>query len=180
MDIMELGAMGELVGGVAVIGSLLYLALQVRQGNEQARQSNAIERGRANREVARDFNSIVLTMRDPEFLETYRRAPLNFEDTSPTDQLALHMYLTALVVHASSIFLVERDDLVDQHLAERYVNAWASLASSPGVRSWWDQTKSFYHESFVGHIDELIAAGANPPIHEVFPWFAAERAAQPS
>ncbi len=34
MDIMELGAIGELVGGVAVIGSLIYLALQVRQGNQ--------------------------------------------------------------------------------------------------------------------------------------------------
>lgn len=37
MDIMELGAIGELVGGVAVIGSLIYVGLQVRQNNEQAR-----------------------------------------------------------------------------------------------------------------------------------------------
>ncbi len=29
MDIMELGAIGELVGGVAVIGSLLYVGLQI-------------------------------------------------------------------------------------------------------------------------------------------------------
>ena len=31
MDIMELGAIGELVGGVAVIATLIYLALQVRE-----------------------------------------------------------------------------------------------------------------------------------------------------
>ena len=31
MDIMELGAIGELVGGVPVIGSLLYVGLQVRE-----------------------------------------------------------------------------------------------------------------------------------------------------
>lgn len=29
MDIMALGAIGELVGGVAVIATLIYLALQV-------------------------------------------------------------------------------------------------------------------------------------------------------
>ena len=34
MDIMELGAIGELVGGVAVIASLLYVGLQVRQTNQ--------------------------------------------------------------------------------------------------------------------------------------------------
>lgn len=30
MNIMELGAIGELVGGVAVIATLVYLAVQVR------------------------------------------------------------------------------------------------------------------------------------------------------
>ncbi len=31
MDVMELGAIGELVGGVAVIATLVYLAAQIRQ-----------------------------------------------------------------------------------------------------------------------------------------------------
>ena len=34
MDIMELGAIGELVGGVAVVGPLLFVGFQVRQSNE--------------------------------------------------------------------------------------------------------------------------------------------------
>ncbi len=48
MDIMELGAIGELVGGVAVIASLVYVGLQVRQNTRQL-QSQAryqiLERG---------------------------------------------------------------------------------------------------------------------------------------
>ncbi len=39
MDIMELGAIGELVGGVAVIASLIYVGLQVRHGSRAAQQS---------------------------------------------------------------------------------------------------------------------------------------------
>ena len=35
MNIMELGAIGELVGGLAVIGSLLCGGLQVRQNTRQ-------------------------------------------------------------------------------------------------------------------------------------------------
>ena len=41
MNIMELGAIGELVGGVAVVGSLIYLALQVRQSTVLLKRSNA-------------------------------------------------------------------------------------------------------------------------------------------
>ena len=39
MDIMELGAIGELVGGVAVLVTLVYLALQIRQNTSQVRLS---------------------------------------------------------------------------------------------------------------------------------------------
>ena len=37
MDIMELGAIGELVGGVAVLVTLVYLAVQVRHGAKATR-----------------------------------------------------------------------------------------------------------------------------------------------
>ncbi len=72
MDIMEIGAIGELVGGIAVIASLIYVGLQVRQGTDQVRQSNAIERSRANREVTRAANEIVLGLADADFMATYR------------------------------------------------------------------------------------------------------------
>ncbi len=52
MDIMELGAIGELVGGVAVVASLLYVGLQVRQ-------SNAINRAESVRSFVRDYNSFL-------------------------------------------------------------------------------------------------------------------------
>lgn len=34
MDIMELGAIGELAGGVAVIASLIYVGLRIRPRTE--------------------------------------------------------------------------------------------------------------------------------------------------
>ncbi len=41
MNIMELGAVGELVGGVAVIGSLIYVGLQVRQNTSAIHANSA-------------------------------------------------------------------------------------------------------------------------------------------
>ena len=45
MDIMELGAIGELIGGFAVIASLVFVGFQVRQTNQLARNA-AIQAGR--------------------------------------------------------------------------------------------------------------------------------------
>ncbi len=55
MDIMDLGAIGELVGGVAVIASLVYVGLQVRQSNRQTKDTAA-------REVASQFDRLLETI----------------------------------------------------------------------------------------------------------------------
>lgn len=50
---MELGAIGELVSGIAVIGSLIYVGLQVRQSNNLARGAAELDVGRLNMDYAR-------------------------------------------------------------------------------------------------------------------------------
>ena len=65
MDIMELGAIGELVGGVAVIASLIYVGLQVRQSNRQAQAT-------ATREVNTQFDRYLETiMNNPKARELW-------------------------------------------------------------------------------------------------------------
>jgi hypothetical protein len=53
MDMMELRAIGELVGGVAVIASLIYVGLQVRQSNNLAQGAAELEMGRMTMGYAR-------------------------------------------------------------------------------------------------------------------------------
>ena len=53
MDIMALGAIGELVGGVAVIGSLLFVGIQLRHSNHLARADAELEVGRMNMDYMR-------------------------------------------------------------------------------------------------------------------------------
>ena len=66
MDIMELGAIGELVGGVAVVASLVFVGFQVRQGNGLAKGAAELEVGRMNMDyfrlgAERDFAAIWYT-----------------------------------------------------------------------------------------------------------------------
>ena len=39
MNIMELGALGEFVGSIGVIVTLVYLAIQIRQNTSQQKQN---------------------------------------------------------------------------------------------------------------------------------------------
>ena len=53
MDIMELGAIGELLGGVAVIASLVFVGVQVRHSNRLAQGAAELEMGRMNMDYLR-------------------------------------------------------------------------------------------------------------------------------
>ena len=67
MDIMELGAIGEFVGGIVVIGSLIFVGLQVRQSNRLA-QAEAV------RSYIREYSQNVLTpLAEPAMAERVRR-----------------------------------------------------------------------------------------------------------
>ncbi len=178
MDIMELGAIGEMVGGIAVIGSLLYVGLQVRQSNEQARRSNAIERARTQRDVAYEANEIVKAMNDPEILRIYRESLLDFDANSENEKALLHLrFLLPTVLHAISAFVAAQDDLIDEEFAERLFAYLVSVLKSPGITTWWDHTKETFHPGFVREIDRLQREPDSPPAWcDTHPWFRPDEA----
>jgi hypothetical protein len=67
MDITELGAMGELVGGVAGLVTLLYLAIQVRQGNSHDRSESTCT-------LLQAYNGLLEELTDAAFADVFRRA----------------------------------------------------------------------------------------------------------
>ncbi len=174
MNILELGAIGELVGGVAVIASLIYVGLQVRQSTEQARQTNAIERVRANREMERAFNEIFMGAGDSELMKIYREALLDFDSLSNNDKAVLHhRFLAPMGVHVTSTFLAAKEGLVDEAWAEGRTGFWVSIVKSPGLTTWWNVTKPYFQPEFAAEIERLRESDEAPPaIHDILPWLA--------
>ena len=68
------GAIGEIIGAVAVVGTLVYLALQIRMQNKEARLA-------ANQDLQRSVREISDSLRtDPEMLQIYLDAVSNKMD----------------------------------------------------------------------------------------------------
>ena len=126
MDIVQLGAIGELIGGVAVIGSLIYVALQVRQGNEAAR-------GETVRAFVADWNQQVLApMSDPVNGPLLRRANANFEALNGDEKLAAHGIWTQMVFLAHELFELDAEGKVSESLKSVGLGAVASYLKAPG------------------------------------------------
>jgi hypothetical protein len=158
MDIVELGAIGELVGGVAVVGSLIYLALQVRQSNDVAKAESV-------RELTTEMGRISMKTCDPELAVVLRRAIVDFGALPKNDQLVAAGWLGGLFTCAQAVHASRSSSRPSK------IEQWcASWVAGTGLTAWWEAGKVNYSRRFADEIDRLVAAGA-PPVVDINPWF---------
>ncbi len=159
MDIMELGAIGELVGGVAVIASLIYVGLQVRQ-------SNAINRAESVRSFVRDYNAYLYKILDNE--SVFRGGTADFDALSSADQTKLHLLLL------SQFMLGLGDSVASPNRADAF-STFIDNSVAMGVSvfpQWWSRFKGMPEglaPDYAAHIEAL--APDAPSVRETMPWF---------
>jgi len=85
MSIQEWGAIGELIGGVAVILTLIYLARQIKAQTKEARLS-------ATRDLARDWAEMLrFVSRDDQNFDLYTRALQDYANLSDGERVKAYM-----------------------------------------------------------------------------------------
>ncbi len=150
MNIMELGAIGELVGGVAVIATLIYLALQVRQSNTQAKMSVV----QASRALATE--NIRAVSEDPAVTELYLRGLAERDALSATDRIRFDMFMIRLFRSWESQFYENRDGFMSDDMWESYGRTFERLMRQPGSASSWNSQKYQLSSSFANWVDGTV------------------------
>ena len=100
MDLTQLANLGEFIGGVAVLVTLGYLALQVRQSNELAR-ADAIHK-------AVNTWSAERRMRVDDSVSDVLAKAHRDEDLSPKEEIQLRGYLSELTYSSWAAYTNER------------------------------------------------------------------------
>ena len=127
MDIMELGAIGELVGGVAVIGSLLYVGLQVRQNTKM---EGAASHRAILEEVSRYHQAVMLI---PEVVQG---GFSDFESLPHRDKLVFAGFMQPQITWFESVVHLHRKDLLDPVIFRAARDYVLTMILSPGGGRW--------------------------------------------
>jgi len=87
MTIQDLGALGDMIGGVAVVASLIYLAIQIRQNTQQisrnveATRLSAFER---NIESAQQIREMLIL--HPDIADLFLSGMKNYDSLRGRDR----------------------------------------------------------------------------------------------
>lgn len=140
-----IGAIGEIIGAIAVVVTLLYLAVQVRQNTRTT--EHAIKRGVHG--DARSWTDKLI--QDPELTDLYR-AGMNGEELSSGDRLRFSMLLDQLFVHWDHAYAFDAFGFVDNS------HIHGVLSKTGGV-SYWKRAISRRHSfdpGFVEHVNSIL------------------------
>lgn len=158
MTIFELGALGEFIGSILMLGTLVYLAFQVRQAKQLAQTSIALERGAASRQI----NGMLLTT--PELLkfqiEAYKR-----DGTLESSEVGTLMTeldcggeeaLTIACWHYIAVRAIEVAFLTEED-KERSKLSVRNVYGTSLVRIWWEHANVKYSPDFVRFVDGILS-----------------------
>ncbi len=145
-----IGAIGNLIAAFAVVISLIYLALQIRSQNSQARLS-------ALHEMSREFRGTTAMFATKNISDIFVRANQDYSSISEAESIQLIVLVTNFFRVWENTFLENRDGNLDE-------NVWAALSrdyTQPmGASSFlhiWTLRKQNYDPSFQKYVDSIEA-----------------------
>jgi hypothetical protein len=148
-----LGNVGDFIGGIAVVVTLIYLAVQVRQNTNALRTASrqAIASG------YRETNRLKL---DPKVGAAWSRGVSAFPDL-PFDER--HLFSTVMTDEAlffQGAFALHESGQLDDSTYLAYLAWFSSIIVTPGGRFWWETTgRPIFTPGMIVAVDERVAQG---------------------
>jgi hypothetical protein len=159
-DAITAGA--EVVGVIAVLASILYLARQVAQGNK-LNESDSI------RNFLGQYNAFLYQISDSEFIDIWRRGTTDFNAFNDRDKSRLHLVLTGHYMLGQAQRLIDPDGKEELSQFADYIVA--VTIKQPGIRAWWDTFKgALPDQEYVLRIDQFPNERVAKWDHYL-PWF---------
>ncbi len=150
-----LGAIAELIGSIAVLITLAYLSIQVKQNSRMQRQQNVTE------QTNRCIDSGQLLANDPEFADIHLRA-LNNMDLTAVEFSRLSGFFFAVLTDFEEMYYTHKAGEQSEFRWEN-LNKHVYWQIKPGTKGndWWNLMKNnLYTKEFIEHVDQLLEVGS--------------------
>ncbi len=157
MNWEAVGAIGEVVGALAVVLTIAYLAVQIRQ-NTRALTSSAEIAGAD--EAMAGYGAMA---QNRELADLLLKGGLDYNSLAPVEKFRYGCHWQGvLIAHQSYFFLNERREL-SAEIWGSYSRQFDRLGESPGVRAWWDSAKDVFDPRFREYFEAKLSVATEPP-----------------
>ena len=150
MSLTDLASLGSFVSAVAVLISLIYLSLQVKQAERN--QQASIRATRVTRIV-----DIYMRLAEPSLSDAVVKASWGAEDVSDVQVRQFAFYCGARFYNAEDSFNQFQEGLLGQVIFDSLVIGLKVSLGQPGMRAYYKRNRVSFGKDFVDFVDKLLA-----------------------
>ena len=130
MTLNDIGAIANLLSAVAVLATLIYLALQMEQANRFARSQSR------QRMVEQTQQELYVWMNNPDLRDAFLSATTPAAET----QAKMHFFLVSAMRQREWEWFQYKDGIISKEVYEAYHGVIALHLGLPRTRKWWETT----------------------------------------
>jgi len=144
------GVMAEVIGAIAVVVSLWYLALQMKQNTELERAELEVQLGVAWADMHDNM------IQNPSLARAYDLAVSNWNEMTEADVRA-YLWFVAKSFHIlEGMFRQYRRGLLAEEVWEPYDRYMFGVLEIEAVLGWWRSDASLTSKEFKDHVENLL------------------------
>jgi hypothetical protein len=150
MTLQDIAAIGEAVGGLAVLITLVYLAYQFRQ-------TARLERAAGQRDLLSQVRSwIELTVVDPDLFPVLQRGLNDWNSVSPSEKERCSGWAWSLLFIAEQALYMHRDGVIHVISYKGFLDAALAVVATPGGREWWIGARNIIGDDISDYVDDAL------------------------
>jgi hypothetical protein len=173
VTLQDLGNLGEFVGALGVIASLLYLALQIRQGSRQIRENTNSVLGSVENENARGSSEFLQSLAErPQLARVWRMGLSEPAKLTQDEGAQFALLMGAAFYRLEGPFRQYKRGLLSEDSWEPWERLIRRYLHSPAVLGWWSRRDVPFAPSFIEYVDSRIPASSDSralPSEEILP-----------
>ena len=150
MDLGQLAALGEFVGGIAVLATLAYLAVQVRQN------TNAVVTT-SHHQMAAALSEITFRIVDnPEVAPLLRKAAASYDGLDEDERMRFDAFAMNFLALFENVFFQRQRGLIDPNMWPHWSTYYKDSLTGDGFRRFWASRRSWYLDEFRSYMEEEV------------------------
>jgi len=147
-----LGAIGELIGAVAVVVTLLYVARQIHQANAQTQ-------ARARYSFIEAYGHMNSSITENKDVASIFRRGLNGHDLDEDEGIQFFALLGQFLNTWSALFDLHADGMLPENQWTMVRKDIITMLSEPGGKEFWERVGQFgVHQAFADAVNETLAS----------------------
>ncbi|HXC57246.1 MAG TPA: hypothetical protein VNU97_18240 [Rhizomicrobium sp.] len=149
MTLSDLASIGSLVSGIAVLVSLIYLALQIRQTEKN-------QRALMNQGVVTRAAELLTWMAQPEISDLIIKVRSGEREYSAQELTKLGLVLRAMLLTGQDAYIQRKSGLTDQVTFDATIGGVKFWLALPASRALWKFDRTTYAPEWMSYVDRLI------------------------